>query len=204
MDDRGQGIVERIEQLKSLTQEYAAQEPLAWAAPMRLFGEKIADLVGKAHGLNSDKFEDRKEYLEHLISIDAIGREEFDNLNNIRWVCNQILHDTEATPAEASQKAWTSFEALASSGLWKRYDNYSMTDPSAEELAEAVVELLGLSAKGVGKLFGVLKGEKGQFFKTRVLPAGGLALTGMALYQFLNSIELPEENEGNRKLDEEG
>lgn len=190
MDGSARASSTQIDELMKMTIEYENHGPLTWAAPMRLFAEKIADLIGASVGLDAKGFEDRKEFLDSLRDKQAITDRAFGQLNDIRWVCNQILHDTSPTNSEATGKAWLAFNGLKDERIWAGFGSYGSHEPTPEEVAEAIAELVGLGARGVGALFSAVRGEKGKFLKTRALPAGGLALTGLALYQWVESIEI--------------
>jgi hypothetical protein len=172
-------LLEEIEEYRGLAERFRQEAPSVWGVQLRLFGEKVTDLIGLAHDLDADAFDDRDEFLKHLRSIDAIDESQYRHLDKIRWVGNQLAHGKQKSLSPASMlQAWESFESLNQSRFWLR--TAKQPDIDVERLIEAVGGFIngsGKVAKAAGKV---------------AVRGAGLAVAGALLYSWIKHTSSPE------------
>lgn len=136
--------ISRIDDFGAKTIRAEGQDELAWAGPMRLFQEKIVDHVAGERGIERSEFRDNHALLSYLNDSGVLSSTDYMNLDSIRWVCNQILHDTgEATSADCA-RAWASFRELSRSKFWLQGPALRRYDPQP-------IKLPKITAGGVAK-----------------------------------------------------
>ena len=172
-------LLEEIEEHRGLAERFREEGPSVWGVQLRLFGEKVADLVGSQHDLDAVDFDDRDEFLKHLRSIGALDEGQYQNLDKIRWVGNQLVHGKQKSLSQASMsQAWDSFASLCESRFW--LNGFKQPGVDVEQLFDDVEGLLsgsGKVAKAAGKV---------------AVQGAGIAVAGAMLYSWIEHTNSPE------------
>jgi hypothetical protein len=172
-------LLEEIEEHRGLAERFRHDAPSVWGVQLRLFGEKVTDLIGLQHDLDATQFNDRDEFLTHLRSINALDQSHYLNLDKLRWVGNQLVHGKQKSLSQASMlQAWESFDLLNESQFWLR--DVKQPGVDIERIFDAVEGLIsgsGKVAKTVGKV---------------AVQGAGIAVAGALLYSLIEHTNSPE------------
>jgi hypothetical protein len=174
-----QELIEEIEEHRALAERFRNETPSVWGLQMRLYGERITDLVGLSRGVDADRFNDREQFLRQLRNIGALDPVQFQHLDKIRYVGNQLVHGkAKSLPDTLKFQAWSSFAAINESQFWRK------GVLSQEIDMDRVFQALGNLFEGGGK---VAKGA------AKVAAAGaGIAIAGALFAEHVKYTSTPE------------
>lgn len=198
-------LIEQIERLRLTTEEYRDRAPLAWAASMRLYGEKIADLVGTRTNIDPDAFEDRAVYLKHLLENRLISSSGHANLDTVRRVCNRIVHQYDDHAPSTLSSAWHAFSQLNEDKFWvdgRTARPMSNFDPGSYSLEELVEEFLNNSGELGGALTKIAS-KGGAFVKKNAVQVAGIAVGAIVIKGLFDHINSPEYQEEQRRKEQQ-
>lgn len=205
MDHGEVHLIEQIERLRLTAEEYKDQAPLAWAASMRLYGEKIADLVGARANIDPDAFEDRAVYLKHLLENRLISSSGHASLDTVRRVCNRIVHQYDDHSPSTLSSAWHAFSQLNEDRFWvdgrtaRAMSNLNSDSYSLEELVE---EFLNNSGELRGAITQIAS-KGGAFVKKNAAQMAGIAVGGILIKGWIDYINSPEYQEEQRRKEQQ-